>query len=185
MKDLEPLSSLVKLELTVDFGDPESMSSLVRLTNLESISIDVYDVSHKAESYDYAPGVLYLGSLPKLERFEFTGPLSCPPVGRKLTSLFWRPRLMEPNLDEAAELAWIKMEPKLESLREFKFNCHDEERKGVVTIVKNIVAGAASSLTSLHLEPRTMKCHDNFLSTCTNLKSLAILDCELAAKFTK
>ena len=180
LKDLEPLSSLIKLELIgARVGDPEKISSLVHLTNLESISMEALDV--KGEMYDYAPGVLYLGSLPKLEHFEFNGSLSCPPVGRKLTSLIWRPRLMEPKLDEAAELAWIEMEPQLESLREFEFKYVDEEPEGVVTIVKKIVAGAASSLTSLHLKSPLLKCDDDFLSDCTNLRSMAILGRELNA----
>lgn len=146
------------------------------MTTLKSISFIPPD---RGRQFEYAPGVLYLGSLPNLEHFEFIGASSCPPVATALTSLIWEvdsPTKI-PILPENAELAWIEMKPKLEKLREFRFvsTCYSDEPDGVQTIAVDIILGAAAkSLTSLFLWPQQLDADTSFLSQCTNLKSLTV-----------
>ncbi len=175
LKHLESLSLLQNLELdNVDLGAPENLSSLVCLTNLHSIAI--VSPQKREEKYDYAPGVLYLGSLPKLAHFSFKGPLSSPPVASTLTSLIWKPLGLGKEVDENAKLAWIEIKPKLENLRELDFRSEEEQPEGIAAILESVVAGAAASLTSLHLRSWTLESDGAFLTNCTRLQSLVIQD---------
>ncbi|KAL4521809.1 hypothetical protein Ndes2526A_g01992 [Nannochloris sp. 'desiccata'] len=179
-KHLEPLSLLENLQVHfIHLGEPENLSSLIHLISLKSIS---FKPPNTGRQFEYAPGILYLGSLPNLEHFEFIGTSSCPPVATTLTSLVWEmdssTNISHRRIPENAELAWIEMKPKLERLREFRFVSmgYYGEPNEISTIVADVILGAAAkSLTSLFLMPQSLPNDTSFLSQCTNLKTLTLL----------